>query len=191
MRRRWPVLSRLPLVVALAVVVVGGASSSCLATRPPPVSEPHPQAGADDRLTAKVRRFADEGMHDFASDRGNVVLIDVWATWCEPCRDALPLWQEVQKEYAGRGLKVYALTVDEDRNQVQKFLDDTGLTLPVLWDPEQSVVGPVLPVNVMPTTFLLDRTGKVRFVHAGFASEQLTRYQADIEQLLDEPVEGR
>lgn len=175
-------MKRLLLLAALCF-----AAASCVTTRPPPGAGSDHAAGREGPLTAKVQRFGEAGEHDFSSDRGNVVLIDIWATWCEPCRDALPLWQDVQKEYAARGLKVYALTVDEDPNQVQKFVSETGLTIPVLWDPQQTVVGPVLPVNVMPTTFLVDRQGRIRFVHEGFAADQLTRYQADIEALLDEP----
>ncbi|MBX5484374.1 MAG: TlpA family protein disulfide reductase [Myxococcaceae bacterium] len=158
--------------------------SGCVTTpQPPPLTGPLPNP---DGVAFRAPIFGTQDTYDLTSDRGHVVLVDVWATWCEPCRDALPLWEDVQKEYAARGLKVYALSVDEDPNMVAKFLSETKLKLPVLMDPEGTIVGPVLEVNLMPTTFLIDRKGVIRFKHEGFAPEFLQKYQSEIEQLLAE-----
>ena len=110
----------------------------------------------------------------------------MWATWCEPCRDALPIWQDVAREYEGRGLKVYALSVDEDPAMVQRFIEETKLTLPVLMDENGRIAESTLKVKVMPTSFLIDRKGRIRFVNEGFAEDHLMRYQKQIEQLLAE-----
>ncbi|HSP77785.1 MAG TPA: TlpA disulfide reductase family protein, partial [Myxococcaceae bacterium] len=122
-----------------------------------------------------------------SSDRGHGVLLDVWATWCEPCRDALPMYQDLAKHYASRGLKVYALNVDEDVRAIPPFLEEVKVELPILLDTNAAVSEAVLRVRSMPTTVLVDRKGRVRYVHEGFAEEFLGRYQAEIEELLAEP----
>lgn len=140
-------------------------------------------------LTFQVKRYPDGEPYSVVSDRGSVVLLDVWATWCEPCRDALPFYQELAKEYGARGLKVYALNVDEDARGIPAFLADTKVTLPVLLDANAVVSEKTLSVKLMPTTFLLDRKGVVRFIYEGFSEELVRKYQAEIEQLLAERAE--
>ena len=164
---------KLPSLTAPAALATGSAALES--------SEPAP-------LQFTVKRYPGGEPHTIASDRGSVVLLDVWATWCEPCRDALPMYQDLSKHYAARGLKVYALNVDEDARAIPPFLEETKVTLPVLLDANAEVSEKVLRVRGMPTTLLLDRQGRVRYVHEGFAEEYLTKYQAEIEELLAEPA---
>jgi len=137
-------------------------------------------------LTFEVKRYPDGAPYAVASDRGSVVLLDVWATWCEPCRDALPIYEQLAKEYGSRGLKVYALNVDEDARTIPPFLTETKVSLPILLDANAQVAEKTLGVKMMPTTFILDRQGVVRFIHEGFAETFLQQYQTEIEQLLGE-----
>jgi thiol-disulfide isomerase/thioredoxin len=137
-------------------------------------------------LTFQVKRYPGGEPYDVTSDRGSVVLLDVWATWCEPCRDALPLYEQLAREYGSKGLKVYALNVDEDPRGIPAFLEETKVSLPVLLDANAAVAEKTLSVKMMPTSFLLDRRGVVRFIHEGFAEEFLQKYQTEIEQLLAE-----
>src|SRR5512142_3153773 len=71
---------------------------------------------------------------DVAADAGKVRVIDFWATWCEPCRDELPELDRLQAELGGRGLSVYAVSFDEDRNLIPPFLKEVPVRFPVLWD---------------------------------------------------------
>jgi thiol-disulfide isomerase/thioredoxin len=142
-------------------------------------------------LSLAVPRYPGGEPFELAGERGNVVLLDVWATWCEPCMEALPVYAALQKQYAARGLKVYALNVDDDESELPGFLSRHGVTLPVLRDPGVALSEKLLKVRVMPTSFLVDRAGVVRHVHEGFAEEFLPRYQQEIEQLLAEPAKGR
>ncbi|WP_224368745.1 TlpA family protein disulfide reductase [Hyalangium versicolor] len=139
-----------------------------------------------DPLAFQVKRYPDGSPYTVASDRGSVVLLDVWATWCEPCRDALPLYESLAKEYGSRGLKVYALNVDEDSRAIPAFLQEVKVALPILVDENAQVAEKTLGVKMMPTTFIVDRKGVVRFTHEGFAEEFLQKYQTEIEQLLAE-----
>lgn len=158
--------------------------TSCVVAEPvPTLTGPNPNAKA---LQFQLPKWPDGPAYDIASDRGNVVVLDVWASWCEPCRDALPTWEQVAKEYAGRGLKVYAINVDQDPNQVRRFLEEVKFELPILRDEGATVSETVLKVRGMPTTFFVDRRGVVRFVHEGFAEEHLNKYQSQLEELLNE-----
>jgi thiol-disulfide isomerase/thioredoxin len=124
--------------------------------------------------------------YKLAAHRGQVVLIDVWATWCEPCRDALPLYQDLATEFGPRGLEVVTINVDADAAPIAPFLKEAKVNLPVLRDPDAHFVEPNLKVKMMPTTFLIDKKGTVRFVHEGFDEGQLSTWLAEIESLLGE-----
>ncbi|NBD13603.1 TlpA family protein disulfide reductase [Corallococcus silvisoli] len=144
--------------------------------------------GPGQPLAFQVKHYPDNSVYDLKSDRGQVVLLDVWATWCEPCKDALPMYEQLQREYGKRGFKVYALNVDEDVRAIPPFLEEAKVELPILLDANALVSERLLKVRLMPTTFLIDRKGVVRHVHEGFAEEFLQQFQTEIEQLLAEPA---
>jgi thiol-disulfide isomerase/thioredoxin len=137
-------------------------------------------------LALQLPRWPDGAIHDLRRDRGNVLLLDVWATWCEPCRSALPAYEQLAQRYADRGFRVYAINIDEDRNLVREFIEQSKLNLPVLLDQDAAIAENVLKVTLMPTSFIVDRRGVIRFVHQGFAGHELPRYEAEIEELLAE-----
>ncbi len=137
-------------------------------------------------LELKLPLYPARKIHDLAKDRGNVVLLDVWATWCEPCRRSLPMYERLAKQYGRRGFKVYAINIDEDPDEVAPFVKETKLGLPILLDRDAELVETKLNVRVMPTSFLLDKQGRVRHVHEGFTAEYLPQLQAEIEALLAE-----
>jgi thiol-disulfide isomerase/thioredoxin len=177
------------LPVVLAVLPLAG----CAEKMPPltgfaPTTSSEALSSEPAALHFTVKSFPGGEPHSIATDRGSVVLLDVWATWCEPCRDALPMYQDLAKHYAAQGLKVYALNVDEDSRAVAPFLQQTKVTLNVLLDANAEVAEKQLHVRMMPTTLLLDRQGYVRYSHEGFSEEFLARYQAEIEELLAEPA---
>ena len=177
----------LPLVLA-ALALSGCAQKMPSLTAPAAASRSEALESEPAPLTFTVKRYPGGEPYGIASDRGSVVLLDVWATWCEPCKDALPMYQDLSKHYASRGLKVYALNVDEDVRTLGPFLEETKVTLPVLLDANAEVADKVLRVRGMPTTLLVDRQGRVRYVHEGFAEEFLMKYQTEIEELLAEPA---
>ena len=178
-------------VLVLAPFLLAG----CVTSKLPPLTGFVPQStgsalGSEPApLAFTVKRYPGGEPHDIAGDRGSVVLLDVWATWCEPCRDALPMYQDLAKHYRAQGLRVYALNVDEDSRAIAPFLAQTKVDLPVLVDANAEVAEKVLRVRGMPTTVLLDRQGRIRYVHEGFGEEYLARYQSEIEELLAEPLQ--
>ena len=177
--------------LCLAVVLFGAA---CVKREPPPpVTGPnseHP-AMALSPLDFTLARYPDKQPFKLSSYRGNVVLLDVWATWCEPCRDSLPLYQDMQKEFAAKGFKVLALNVDADPAQIPKFVTETKLELEIILDPNAEYSENTLKVKVMPTALMIDRNGKVRSVHEGFAEEFFSKYMTEVQALLAEPVDAK
>ena len=156
---------------------------------PPPLSGPVaglPGGGAP--LELALTRHTERTAWKLSDERGSVVLLDVWATWCEPCRDSLPMYQDLAKQFGSRGLKVYAISVDADPNLITPFLEENKVALPVLLDPAAAVAEETLRVRMMPTALLVDRAGVVRHVHEGFAEEYLQKYVTELEALLAEPA---
>jgi thiol-disulfide isomerase/thioredoxin len=120
--------------------------------------------------------------------KGRVVLLDFWAAWCGPCKKSFPAMQALHKQYAEKGLAILAVSVDENRDDMQRFLKEANVSFATVRDAQQKLVA-AADVSVMPTSFLIDRTGKIRFVHNGFFGEETVKqYQAQIEQLLKEPA---
>lgn len=101
-----------------------------------------------------------------SEQRGKLVVVDFWATWCKPCRESFPVYERMAQERAADTVFV-GVSVDEEPGGIPAFLEETGATFPVTWDEGQSVSAAYQPPT-MPTTFVVDRHGIVRFVHTGF-----------------------
>jgi cytochrome c biogenesis protein CcmG/thiol:disulfide interchange protein DsbE len=92
--------------------------------------------------------------------KGNVVVLDFWASWCAPCRASFPFLDALQDKYQSRGLRVVGLTLEEDKDAVIDFLQALPVRFTIARDPSGRA-GEAFGVVAMPTTFLLDRDGRV------------------------------
>lgn len=117
------------------------------------------------------------------SARGRVVLLDFWASWCAPCRKSFPWMNALQKKYGDRGLMVIAVNLDVERELAARFLQTIPAQFRIEYDPEGDLAAR-LNVAAMPTSFLLDRSGKIVKQHAGFREAQLAAREQEIEALL-------
>jgi thiol-disulfide isomerase/thioredoxin len=104
--------------------------------------------------------------HNLAAYRGKVVLINFWATWCEPCRQEMPSIQRLRDRLAGKPFAVLAVNVDEPDARVRQFLKQTALDLPILMDPNK-VATRGWGVRVLPVTFIVGPDGRVRYRFVG------------------------
>ena len=151
------------------------AAVGCAGTTTPRATETKAQALAAQPASAgtsvadiTLSTFPDGGKHSFSADQGQVVVIDAWATWCAPCVRSLPLLQKLERDYAKKGVRVYAVSVDEDRTQIPTFLSSAGVKLPVLLDPGGFVLESKLRLKQMPTTWVVDRSGHIRYTQESF-----------------------
>lgn len=116
--------------------------------------------------------------------KGKVVLLDFWASWCKPCAESFPAMEELQKKFGDQGLAIVAVNVDEKASDKEMFLKKHPVSFTTVRDAKQKLVGTVSP-ETMPTSYILDRTGKVRFLHNGYHGEETKKqYISEIESLL-------
>jgi thiol-disulfide isomerase/thioredoxin len=125
--------------------------------------------------------------HRVAGSAGPVRVVDLWATWCEPCREQFPVLAALVEAHPGAGLAVYAVSVDEDRAQLEAYLEATPLPFTVLWDKGGSRTAERIGVERLPTTLVVDRAGRVRFVHRGWRPGEAALLGREVSQLLTEP----
>jgi peroxiredoxin len=115
--------------------------------------------------------------------KGSVAIVDFWATWCPPCRASLPHLNEVYDKFKADGLKVYATDLQEDKDTVQKFVDDTKLTVPVLLDSDGTTAASYR-ASAIPETVVIGKDGKIRNVFIGFSPETEDQLRSAVQTAL-------
>lgn len=115
--------------------------------------------------------------------RGQVVMINFWATWCSPCRQELPQLNRLYAQYQRAGFVLLGLNIDDNPKAARQLADQLSLAFPVLFDTAKRVSGRY-DVDAMPTTLLIDRGGVVRYLHRGFRSGVENEYEARVRELL-------
>jgi cytochrome c biogenesis protein CcmG, thiol:disulfide interchange protein DsbE len=121
-----------------------------------------------------------------SSFRGEPVLINLWATWCAPCRRETPYLQTLHERYRGQGLRVVGVTVDTRgaASAVRDFLDEFGVTYTILEDPDMVSMDRYAVIG-LPATFLVDREGVIRYVVTGPVADGNRDFDAALRQLLE------
>jgi thiol-disulfide isomerase/thioredoxin len=117
--------------------------------------------------------------------KGQVVMINFWATWCGPCQQEMPLLDQMYKKYKGAGFTLLGVNVDKDAPPVKDLLTKKPVSFPVLLDPENKV-SKIYRVNAMPSTVIVDRKGNVRYVHKGYKAGDENEYLDRIRGLIRE-----
>jgi cytochrome c biogenesis protein CcmG, thiol:disulfide interchange protein DsbE len=119
--------------------------------------------------------------------RGKVVLVDFWASWCGPCKLSFPALDALYRKRHAEGLEVLAIDVDEDRRQGDEFLKGRPHEMLVLFDPEGRAPA-AFHVEAMPSSYLVDRRGRIRFKHVGYTTAVDAAYEREVNELLSEEV---
>ncbi len=122
---------------------------------------------------------------NLAQYKGQVVMINFWASWCAPCRQEMPLLETMYKTYAKRGFVLLGVNVEPDSKAANDALKSTPVTFPVLYD-TQSKVSSLYDVQVMPSTVMIDRKGNVRLIHRGYKPGEENEYMTSLMSLLKE-----
>jgi peroxiredoxin len=115
--------------------------------------------------------------------RGRVVMINFWATWCGPCRQEMPHLNKLYDKYRTAGFVLYGVNVDEDLRLATEVAQKLNIKFPVLLDTEKKV-SKLYDLNTMPSTVLIDRDGKVRYIHHGYRAGYEDTYDKQIRELL-------
>lgn len=142
------------------------------------------EVGVGDRFPSLHEAGLSEGV--LPDVDGRVLLVDFWASWCAPCKASFPALARLNDEFGLRGLAIVAVSVDEKPAAFAAFVKKFSPPFTTVRDGAHRLAGAV-KVPVMPTTYLVDRTGRVRFVHRGFHGGSSEReLRSEIEALLAE-----
>ena len=117
--------------------------------------------------------------------RGDVVMVNFWATWCGPCRQEMPLLDELYLRYQRVGFNLLGVNIDDDAGRAMEMLDELGVSFPVLFDTRKEV-SKLYDVQAMPVTVLVDREGRIRHVHHGYKPGYEEKYLDQVRALLRE-----
>jgi peroxiredoxin len=156
------------VVLLCATLWVGGSASALDAgTR-------LPEIGLQDLAGRRV---------DTASLKGKVVLVDFWASWCAPCKQEMPVLERLYQKYRDRGLTIVGVSVDQEGANVGGFLKQLKVTFPIVHDKSHDVANRFKPPR-MPSSYIVDRNGVVRYVHGGFRSGDEAKIEKELTGLL-------
>ncbi len=158
------------IVVACLAAIANAAAAAVLSSRLAPDFTLHSAAGANLRLKEQ---------------RGQVVMLNFWASWCGPCRQEMPQLDRLYEKYHAAGFQLLGVNVDEDVRNATGVSSKLGLHFPVLLDTEKKV-SRLYDLNTMPSTVLIDRDGRVRYIHRGYRDGYVQTYEEQIRELLRE-----
>lgn len=167
--------ARLPRLALLALLLLG-----------PAVCVPATQLVGQPAPDFALRSW-DGGNMRLSEHSGEVVLINFWATWCGPCRQEMPLLDEIYGKYRRAGLVLFSINLDEASNldAAREMAKTLRVSYPVLFDARKEV-SRAYRASTMPLTVLIDREGVVRYVSEGYKVGYETRYTEKLRELLNE-----
>ncbi|MBL4868978.1 MAG: TlpA family protein disulfide reductase [Pseudomonadales bacterium] len=144
---------------------------------------------ASEEVSGKASDFSlmnKKGVKESLSDHlGEVVMVNFWASWCAPCRQEMPILEDLQKKYQRLGFTILGVNVEAESDKAREMLKEIPVSLPVLFDTD-NVVSELMGVDAMPTTILIDRNGNKRFLHRGYKPGYEDHYEQQIRSLIRE-----
>ena len=117
--------------------------------------------------------------------KGDVVMINFWATWCGPCRQEMPILDELYARYQRAGFQLLGINIDDEPARAKAMLEELGVSFPVLFD-DQKAVSELYAVQAMPVSVMVDRDGVVRYTHHGYKPGYEDKYLDQIRELIRE-----
>ena len=120
---------------------------------------------------------------DLTQYKGKVVYLDFWASWCVPCRHSFPWMNKMHQELSDKGLVIIAINLDENRQDAEAFLKAVPADFKIIYDPEGQLATQY-KVKGMPSSYLFDRSGKLKKTHIGFKNSESSSARRHIESLL-------
>lgn len=166
------------------VLLIINGSACSLANMLAPQQKAPPTGPAPMPLDAQFQ-LIDGTPRTLADYKGQVIYVDFWASWCAPCRQSMPYYSELYQNYSNKKFAFVAIGLDEDVDTVREFAQRWNLPFDVGSDGLNQAAR-AFSVNQLPTSFILDKLGRVRFVHRGFNPQRMSRLEEEIDILLSE-----
>ncbi len=130
---------------------------------------------------------ANDAMYEFSqameNNKGKIVYVDFWASWCVPCRKSFPWMNTMQKQHQEQGLVVLSINLDAQAELAEKFLQETPANFAIIYD-AKGALAKEFQLKGMPSSYLFDRQGKLISAHSGFNGKKMKEYQQEIKQAL-------
>jgi peroxiredoxin len=164
------------LAFGLALCVAATPASAATAATPAAAAQPAPDFSLDARGATKL---------SLSQYRGQVVMLNFWATWCGPCRQEMPLLEAMYKRYKSMGFTLIGVNVEPDSKSAEEFLAKLPVSFPVAFDTE-SKVSKLYNVQGMPNSVIIDRKGRTRVLHRGYHPGDENEYLDQIRALIRE-----
>lgn len=120
-----------------------------------------------------------------AEQRGNIIVLNFWASWCGPCRKEMPVLQSFHDQYSDLGVQVWGINVEQENQAGRDFIQGIDISFPIFFD-EKNTLSASYKVEAMPTTIIVDRNGQIRFVFQGYKDGYDKKYAKAIKQLIRE-----
>ncbi|MFT5298291.1 MAG: thiol-disulfide isomerase/thioredoxin [Colwellia sp.] len=120
-----------------------------------------------------------------ASHKGKVIYLDFWASWCGPCRKSFPWMNEMQEKHQQQGLIIISVNLDNNKVLADDFLAEVPANFSVFYDPKGKVARK-FKLKGMPSSYIIDRTGKMVSAHVGFTESKKIKYEEELIMLLNE-----
>ncbi|MBI1195901.1 MAG: redoxin domain-containing protein [Gammaproteobacteria bacterium] len=139
-------------------------------------------SGAAPDFTLKSRSGKNLKLSEY---RGQVVMLNFWASWCGPCRQEMPLLEQLYQRYQAMGFTILAVNVEDTSGDALKMLKDVPVNFPVLFDSDNRI-SDTYGIEAMPSTILVDRDGNMRFEHLGYMPGYENDYDREIKTLVGE-----
>jgi len=158
----------------LAIIAAAGLALPALAADPTGAPAPQFTLGARGGQSISLTQY-----------KGQVVMLNFWASWCGPCRQEMPLLESIYKKYHRLGFTMIGVNVEPDSNAANEWLKQTPVSFPILYD-KDSKVSRMYDVAGMPSTVIIDRAGKVRVLHRGYKPGDENEYLDSIRTLVRE-----
>jgi cytochrome c biogenesis protein CcmG, thiol:disulfide interchange protein DsbE len=180
----------LPRSFALLFPLLALTAAGCGPTTPTPDSAANASGDKHALIGQPAPDFTLESLNgqgkvSLASLKGKVVIVDFWATWCEPCKKSFPKLQELNVKYKASGMEIVAISTDETTTGVVEFGKSHGaVKFPIVHDPEGKVVATKWKPPTMPSSFVVDKKGIVRFVHVGYHDKDEVKIEQEVKSLL-------
>jgi thiol-disulfide isomerase/thioredoxin len=160
------------IISAIAVALMAGGVVAATNVTPAPAVEWRDAGGTPVRMV---------------DAKGKVALVDFWASWCPPCKESFPALNVIQRDYRSRGVQVIAVNVDERQKDADAFLAEHPHQMLVVFDPK-GASPKAFNVRGMPTSFVIDRQGEIRYTHQGYSQGIDATYRRELDALLAEPA---
>ncbi|HEY4014578.1 MAG TPA: TlpA disulfide reductase family protein [Polyangiaceae bacterium] len=175
-------LGAFAMVVSCALAGCGGGASESEGPSAPAQGAVHPLIGKRGPEFAQ-KTVGGDATISLKGLSGKVTVVDFWATWCGPCKKSFPKLEAINAKYAPNGVEVVGISEDDDNSGIRAFQKGLGATFPVVWDASKSIASKWQPKS-MPSTFILDRHGTIRYVHLGYHDHEEATIEREIQSLL-------